>query len=156
MEIVLGINKANVYHEVDKSTSYAGKNSSGENSSYEKIRATDEQREVLEQYWSEGCSTLTDLFKHFIKEVADCSQGHGVDLGKNYRVVLSMPGNYDTNLNESISSDMMRFMVEYISGRWTSMSDDKLSQKFMSNAKDLLGSIKRKIYYRKKPTRPKN
>ena len=89
-EIELTVQKASVYDEVAKTTSYTGAKMTGDDDAYERIFTTDDDRMMLERFWVEACSAVTEQFKPFLLRVSDQPESHGVDLERNYNVVLEL------------------------------------------------------------------
>ena len=111
----ININKANVYVEVAKTSSYSGAKMIDEApNAYEKIFTTDEDRMMLERFWREACNQVTDLFKPFLESVVELSESHGIDLTANYTASLSLSSSYDPNLTNSIQNSIFSFFTNYI------------------------------------------
>lgn len=153
MEIILEVNKANVYEEVSKTTSYRGSKIDDDGKGYERLWATDADRMMLERFWNEASSSVTDLLRRFVVQVSDHPESHGVELDRNYHVVLSMPSNYDTSLTSSMQTSLHSYFVEFIVGRWYSLSNIGEVESYMSTAGSLLKDVRRKLYTRRKPKR---
>ena len=64
--IELTVNKANVYDEVAKTTSYTGQKMQGDATAYDRIFTTDDDRMMLERFWVEACNGATEQFKPFL------------------------------------------------------------------------------------------
>ncbi len=154
MDIVLEVNKANVYEEVAKTTSYRGSKLDDDGRAYERLYATDADRQMLERFWNEACSKATDLFRRFIRDVSQHPESHGVELTRNYRVVLSMPSNYDASLTSSMQTSLHSFFVEFVIGRWYSLSNTAESESYIATSDSMLDDVRRKLYTRRKPIRP--
>lgn len=150
---VFTINKANVFTEVAKTTSFLGIKKSPDGSLYEQIFTTDDDRQMLERFWNESANVLTQLFKSFIVSVSPTTQAHGIDLSANYTVVLSLPSSYDDSLDGSISSSMFSFVVNYIVSKWLKFLDKDEAALYGQESLSMLEDIKSKIFFRKKPTR---
>ena len=93
--IELKINKARVYDEVAKTTSYTGVKMQGDESAYDRIFTTDADREMLERFWVEACNGATEQFKPFLVSVTDQPMSHGVELDKDYEVKLELSSSFD-------------------------------------------------------------
>ncbi|MBQ3813661.1 MAG: hypothetical protein II841_08855 [Bacteroidales bacterium] len=148
---VFTVQKAEVYNEVAKTTSYTGIKMSGDD--YERIFTTDEDRMMLERFFNEAANNLTDLFKPFIVTVSDTSPLHCIDLERNYVVNLELSSSYDTNLNGSIQSSMFSFFTNFIVGSWYKFTNKGEAEGYLGTAASLLLDIKSKLYFRKKPRR---
>lgn len=147
------VNKANVYTEVAKTTSYTGAKLAADGSAYEQVFTTDEDRLLLERFWNEASNAMTDLFKPFLVSVSSAAESHGVNLASNYTLVANMPSNFDTNLVDSIKSSMFSFFVNYIISQWYKFANKSETEEFAKLAAAMHDDIHAKMYYRKKPTR---
>lgn len=150
----ININKANVYVEVAKTSSYSGAKMIDEApNAYEKIFTTDEDRMMLERFWREACNQVTDLFKPFLESVVELSESHGIDLTANYTASLSLSSSYDPNLTNSIQNSLFSFFTNYIIAEWFKFTNKQEAQSYANEASAMLLDVKGKIYFKKKPTR---
>ena len=149
----LQVNKSFVYDEVAKTTSYAGAKMQGDEGAYLRIFTTDDDRLMLERFWSEACSSSTELFKPFLVSVSTHPVSHGIDLSNNYEVTLELSSAFDTSLSDSIKSSLFSVFVSYIVGKWYKFTNKAEANDYIKEAETALEDIKSKIYYRKKPTR---
>lgn len=147
------VNKANVFTEVAKTTSYTGVKKAADGSLYEQIFTTDEDRLLLERFWNEAANTATELFKPFLVSVSSAVQAHGVNLANNYVAQLSLSSSYDTSLTDSAQSSLFSFFVNFIVGKWYRFANKEEAQEFELEAESKIQDVKSKIYYKKKPTR---
>ncbi len=154
MRISLIVNKANVYDEVAKTTSYAGSKLMYEDTSaYNRIFTTDEDRLLLERFWVETCNITTEQFKPFIVSVSSQPISHGVDLSQNYIVELEVSSAFDTALTQSVETSLYSFFVFAITSKWYAFTNKTDVENIGSEATNTMESIMRKIYFRKKPAR---
>lgn len=152
--ISLSVNKANVYDEVAKTTSYAGqKLMDGDATAYERIFTTDEDRLLLERFWVETCNAVTEQFKPFITSIDAQPISHGVDLTRNYNVTLELSSVFDVSLTEAIETSLFSFFVASIVSKWYALANKSETEAMVAEAVGILDSVMKKIYYRKKPTR---
>lgn len=147
------VNKANLYTEVAKTTSYSGLKKSADGSQYELVFTTDEDRLMLERFWNEAANAATELFKPFIVSVSSAAQSHGVDLAGNYSVTLQLSASYDSSLTDSAQSSLFSFFTNYIISKWLKFINKDDADSYAMEAKAKLDDVKSKIYYKKKPTR---
>lgn len=148
------VNKANVFTEVAKTTSYTGVKKAPDGSLYEQIFTTDEDRLLLERFWNEAANAATELFKPFVENVSSTSQAHGVDLANNYVAELSLSSSYDTSLTNSVQSSLFSFFVNYIVSKWYRFANKDEAAEFETEAEGYLQDVRSKIYFKKKPSRP--
>lgn len=152
--ISLSVNKANVYDEVAKTTSYAGqKMMDGDATAYERIFTTDADRLLLERFWVETCNAVTEQLKPFITKIDAQPISHGIDLTRNYNVTLELSSAFDVSLTEAIETSLFSFFVASIVSKWYALSNKSETEGMVAEAVGMLDSVMKKIYYRKKPTR---
>jgi len=153
MEIILTVNKANVYNEVAKTTSYIGSKKESGQGAYKRVFTSDDDRLMLERFWNECCDEATSCFKQFLFAVSGVSYNNYVDLSAEYSVGLSMPSSFDEELTGSINSVLFNFFVKGICGRWLNVAEKDEAATYAAEAAALLNDLTQKIYYRKKPIR---
>lgn len=151
--ITFTVNKSNVYQEVAKTSSYSGAKMSDDNSAYERIFTTDEDRMMLERFWSEACNAVTELMKPFLARVSANPESHGVELGRNYEAEIVPPGFFDETLSDSIGSSLFSFFTNYIVGKWYGFTNKQEAKSYLDDAASMIDDVRIKLYYRKKPKR---
>lgn len=152
--VSLTVNKAYVYDEVAKTTSYAGAKMMAEDiNAYDRIFTTDEDRLLLERFWVETCNAVTNQFKPFLTSINSQPVSHGVDLTRNYVVELELSSSYDNNLTEAISTSLFSFFVASIVSKWFAFANKPEAESYTAGAIGIMDDVMRKIYYKKKPTR---
>lgn len=152
--ITLTVNKAYVYDEVAKTTSYTGlKMMAVDNDAYNRIFTTDEDRLLLERFWVETCNTTTSQFKPFIKSLNSQPISHGIDLSRNYTVELELSNSFDENLSEAMETSLFSFFVSSIVSKWFGFANKPEMESYTTEAVAIMNDLMQKIYYKKKPTR---
>ena len=154
-EVTLTVNKANVFTEVAKTTSYSGIKKSPDGSLYEQVFTTDEDRLMLERFWNEAANNVTDILKNFEGVFSDTQQAHGIDIANNYSAKVSLSNSFDTNLISSIQSSLFSFFVDYIVGNWYKFINKEEASSYLEDSAAMLLDVKSKIYFKKKPSRTK-
>ena len=154
IEITLTVNKANVYNEVEKTTSYTGeKLEEGGQAAYDRIRTTDSDREMLERFWTEACNAATERMKRFVLSVTSYPESHGVELDRNYEVRLELSSSFDTALTQGAQTSLYSFFVTFIVARWFKLANKEEADSYAADAAALMDDVMRKLFYKKKPTR---
>lgn len=151
--ITLIVNKANVYTEVAKTTSYAGAKMPGDEDAYERIFTTDADRMMLERFWTEAANVATRQLKQFLVGVSQHPESHGVELANNYEVELRLSSLFDERLVDSIESSLFSYFVMVIVGKWYKFANKAEADGALSEAMGHLEDVVQKIYHRKRPTR---
>lgn len=145
IEIVLTADKQQIYEDVARTTGYAGAKMVGDNDAYERMFTTEADREMLERFWTEACNGVTELLKPFITRLSE-------ENGK-YDVQLELSTMFDAQLKESIEKSMRSYMVLGIVSKWFVLTDKQEAESYGAQAMAMLADMKRKLYYRRKPTR---
>lgn len=151
--IELKIIKARVYDEVAKTTSYTGTKMQGDETAYDRIFTTDEDREMLERFWVEACNGATEQFKPFIVSLNAQPISHCIDLETNYEVMLELSSSFDEALTGSIETSLFSYFVSLIVSKWYKFTNKGESESYGTDAVGAIDDVMKKIYYRKKPKR---
>lgn len=154
-EVILKVNKAQVYDEVAKTTSYAGLKAMTKDdmASYSRMFTTDEDRMMLERFWNETCDMVTDTLKPFLSSVSEVTISHGVELSRDYSITLEMSNSYNERLTESINNSIYSYFVQSITGKWFAFGDKEEVEPYLKGAAAFLTEALQKLYYKKKPVR---
>lgn len=154
-EVELLVNKVAVYDEVAKETSYESvRMLPSDESAYERIFTTDEDRELLERYWVETCNAVTGEMKRYLKSVSEQPISRGIDLSKNYQLRLEVPSSFDDRLIGSIETGLHSVFVSSILSRWYEIVDKQEdATKHAKRSEEYLGSVKGKVWYKMRPRR---
>lgn len=149
MTITLTINRDNVYKEVAKTTAYTGAKMDDE-FAYDKIFTTDEDQEMLLRFWNESKNTICQA----LKRVLDSEVESASTLGTDYTLTLDVSASFDTALQDSIKSSLFSFFVMNITSKWYTFTNKSETTNYAAEAASYLEDIKRKVFFKKKPTRP--
>lgn len=152
-EVELTISKINVYDEVAKTSSYTGAKMQEDSTAYGRIFTTDDDQMMLERFWMEACNVATQEFKPFLISVSGQQESHGVELERNYEVALEMSSSFDVRLVPSMQASLFSFFVNYITGKWYKFTNKAEAEQYIVEANVQMLDVKKKLYYRKKPTR---
>lgn len=152
-EVTITIDKAKVMHEVAKASAYTGVKMMGDDpTAYDRISTTDEDREILERYWVEACTLLTNTLKPWLSAVGDQPIHHCVDIENDYEATLSLSGRYNTALTNSIILALTSYFIAVILSKWYRLTNKGESEAYGNEAAALLQSVEERLYYKKAPT----
>ncbi len=145
IEISLTIVKEEVYEEVAKTTSYTGAKMEDEHA-YDRIFTTDEDKSMLERFWSEAKNTVAGSLKKVLssEEERDGS----------YILTLNLSSSFDEALAESMERSLFSFFVMSITAKWYTFTNKGEAAGYATDAAAYLDDISRKAFYKKKPIRP--
>ncbi len=148
--IALQINKSEVYEEVAKTTRYTGAKMVGDDTAYDRIFTTDEDKKMLERFWIESANGATEQLKPFLSELSDNSETNNAE---SYSIKLDMSSAFDTTLTGSIQTSLYSYFVMMIVSKWYKFTNKAEAESFATDASDAMDDVMRKLYWRKKPTR---
>lgn len=154
-EVNLSINKSSVYEEVAKTTSYTGAKMEGDETAYDRIITTDDDRTMLERFWREACNAATEQLKPFVVSVSEQPEVNTLSMEQNYDVKLELSSSFDMSLRDSIETSLFSFFVAVIVSKWYKFTNKQETESYASDAVGMMDDVMRKIYYKKKPKRVK-
>ncbi|EJW92770.1 hypothetical protein EVA_19120 [gut metagenome] len=111
MEIVLNVNKIDVYKEVDKTTSYTGAKMIDANEAVlDRIGTVDEDQELLERFWNESRAEIAqNMIGTLQSEVMS---------GEQYTLTLNVSASFDKALQPSMQISLFSYFVQNIIAKW--------------------------------------
>lgn len=141
----LTIKKDEVYREVAKTTAYVS-SKMDDGTAYERIFTTDESREMLERFWDESKNMVSNSLKRvFVSE----NETAGV-----YVLKLGVSTAFDDAQVASMQRSLFSFFVMNITAKWYTITNKDEAVGYATEAATYIDEIKRKVYFKKKPTRP--
>lgn len=153
-DVTLTINKADVYDEVAKTTSYVGAKLQGEEGAYNRIFTKDADQLMLERFWVAACDGATAPLKRYISEVSTHEVKREVDMNNNYTVKLSLPDAFDDSLVKSIQSSLFNYFALFVTSKWFRLVNRSETDPYLEEAVSFLDDAVTKIYHRTRPVRP--
>lgn len=158
IDITISIKKVTVYDEVKKTTEYTASKMSDDQDAYKRIAAIDSDTILLDRFFNEAIADITDVIKPFIISIP--SNGTDEDNNKisdvfEFSADLQLPNLFEQYLLDSIESTITSYFVNYIVCQWYKFSNKKETQDFKILADNCIVDLRRKIYFRKSPTRQK-
>lgn len=144
MNITIG--KSEIYNEVEKRTSLEG---FVYPENFDKVWANESRGELLDSYWVEGYTAVIQLLKRYLSSASVDAFG-GSDF---ISITLNTPERYDSNLEESIKSDIKMMLACNILTGWINVVMPEAAPKYEEEAKGYSEDLRVKLLYRKEPTR---
>ena len=154
MEITLSVNKEKVYDEVAKTTSYVGAKMLGDESAYRRIFTTDADQLMLERFWNETCSAVTEHLKRFVVEVSPHTSPDAVSITNNYSLTLKVSENFDNAIEDSINASLFSCFVASITSKWFKYTNRDEVAAYVTEGAGYLDEVMEKVCHRKRPVRP--
>lgn len=159
IDITIKAVKADVLNEVARTTAYEGKKASDEGA-YERIFTTEEDRSMLQRFWDEAASAITESMKRFVTSVNDSYTESVTEDGKTttvdvpaYVADLEVSSSYDTALTPSVEKSLFSYFVNAIVSKWNNFVKADGVARYEQEANDNMTDIMSKLFYKKKPTR---
>ena len=146
IEVTLTIDKESVYKEVAQTTSYTG-SKMADADAYDRIFTTDEDKSMLERFWSESKNTIANSLKRILLNEQEAENG-------TYSLHLGVSSSFDEALTESMQRSLFSFFVMNITAKWYTFTNKEEATGYASEAATYIDDIMRKAFFKKKPTRP--
>lgn len=146
MDITLSVKQSEVFKEVAQTTSYTGAKMNDDTSAYERISTVDEDQSELRRFWDESRAEVAQTFIRMLTS-------EGMD-GDDYNLVLNVSVAFDTSLLPSMRLGLFSYFVQSIAAKWYVFTNKKEAGAFADVGKSILGEVKEKAFFKKKPTRP--
>lgn len=145
MEVTLTINKESVFNEVAMTAEYTGAKMADE-TAYERISLTDENREILNRFWNESKTLICGHLKRmFISEE---------DTEDIYNLSLELSESFGSQLTKNLESSLHHFFVANIISKWYALTNKEEAAGYATAAASYIEDIMRKAYSKEKPSRP--
>lgn len=145
IKTALTINKEAVYNEVAKTTSYTGDKMDDE-TAYDRIFTTDEDKTMLERFWDESKNTIANSLKRILLNEQE-KDG-------TYTLLLGLSSSFDEALTNSMQRSLFSFFVMNITAKWYTFTNKDEVSGYAAESVTYIDDIMRKAFYKKKPIRP--
>lgn len=145
-DVTIRVDKDAVYEEVAQTTSYTGAKMDNDEGAYDRIFTTEGDRSQLERFWHESCVDVCEALKEFVKEERNEKDA--------FTVYLCLSSSFDPALEPAMKKELFSFFVTNIVCKWYVFTNKQEAADFSASAVGMLDGVKRKAYYRRRPTRP--
>lgn len=134
-----------IYAEVRKIAEYKGvkRNEASGGLSYELMRITKAEQEMLDTYLQEVTGMLEEQLKQYL---VPTEEEEGM-----MKMTCMLPDSWDEQLEKSCTRDIEMIMTNYIASRWISMVKPDAEATEMDVATGKMKDLRTKIYYRARP-----
>lgn len=145
-DILIPIDKIEIYEEVSKVTAYiGGKNVDANGKSlYDQVFVTDADKEMIDSFFSSATSNVATALEHTVKDVK--VSDNGVSL------TLRMPSNFNTAMEKPLTDSITDYIVNSIVAAWCAITK-KDEESYATKASVLLQQVNAMQYLRQKPKR---
>ena len=145
-KITIHINKEQVWHEVAKTANYTGDKMVGDETAYDRIMLTDADAHEWQRFWEESVSVANDEVKNMlIKSSA---------IADDYDIALDVSNFFDVELLPSVEASLRSYFIQSIVSKWYMFCNKGEAQTYATEAVAMLADAMRKLYSRRRPTRP--
>lgn len=152
IQTTISIDKFAVYDEVAKTTAYTGAKQTGsDETSYDRLLTTDEDRQMLERFWVEACDAATTRMKRFVAAVSTLEIGDGATTAT-YSLTLELPSRWPIVLGSAVKAELQNFLTALITAKWLTVAGSDRADIYASLADTKLQNATRLLYHRGKPT----
>lgn len=119
-KVEIKIKKNEVYEEVKKTCEYEAQNAMREGKSFEKVRVEDANDELLDSYWNEAQGITEGMLKDYLTDASEEEETvtGSADKVKVFKVELSMPSNYSSQMTGAVEMQMFLMIVYYMLSKW--------------------------------------
>lgn len=145
IEVTLTVEKESVYEEVAKTTSYTGAKMADKDA-FDRIFTTDEDKSLLERFWSESKNTVANSLKRVLLHEQEADGAYSLRLG--------LSSSFDEALEDSMQRSLCSFFVMNVTAKWYTFTNKQEATGYASEAATYIDDIMRKAFFKKKPTRP--
>ncbi len=132
-------------NEVGKLTAYVGAKNTDEKdvNTYDKVFATNDDAVLLERFWREAKSDITDkLSRHIITpEKPITITDDNVDTTEQYQIELHLPDNYNTAMLAPLNDEIYNYMANTIIYKWFGITNRGDEERYSSYAANSLAKI---------------
>lgn len=145
-DILIPIDKIEIYEEVSKVTAYiGGKNVDANGKSlYDQVFVTDADKEMIDSFFSSATSNVATALEHTVKDVK--VSDNGVSL------TLRMPSNFNTAMEKPLTDSITDYIVNSIVAAWCAITK-KDEESYATKASVLLQQVNAMQYLRQRPKR---
>lgn len=147
MELTISVSKQRVLDEVAKTTAYSGAKMKDDEAAYSRIFTKQSDRDMLDRFWNECEASVCEALKRFL--VAE-READG-----QYTLRLALSESFDASLVGAMEKELMSYFVMSITGKWFSFTNKGEAGDYSSVAAGLLEGLRKKVLYKKRPTRPR-
>lgn len=153
MNITINILKSSLLNEVGKLTAYVGAKNTDEQgaNTYDRVFTTNDDAVLLERFWRESKSDITDKLSRYIITSEDpiTVTDDNVDLAEQYQIELSLPDNYNTAMLSPLNDEIYNYMANIIVSKWVGITNRADEERYLSYASNSLAKIHSYLLRRK-------
>lgn len=144
-EIVIKINRNEVFDEVSLKTAYTAAKSEDENSNFDRVATIDADESLLSRFWRDICGFATDHLRHFVKSFSISS-----DL---FSLTFELSNAFNETETSAITNDIIAAIASGITEKWMLVASPSNAPEFATQTLSILDRILSRFCQRRRPTR---
>ena len=147
-DMELTILKSEIYREVEKRSSLEA---AGLPDAFEQVWASECEGGFLDTYWREGCASVIQLFKRYLRNRTVDYRLDATDADEQLVLSVGMPGRYNDLLDGSIATGLKQMMAAHVLAGWLGVKAPGLAPKYAQEATEHAADLRAKLSYRDDP-----
>ena len=146
-QINVSLCKKEVLRDVWLTTSYAGAKAENPTNCelFDRVTTVEEDADLLNKFWIESCSRMSDLLKDFTRSVSFDDES--------LQMLIAVSTGFDMSLSDSIVHDIRKGMVAQISAAWFQITLPERAADRETEWQKTADSLRSKLYHRRAPRR---
>lgn len=153
MSIKISVKKADILNEVGKITAYTATKADDTGALFDKVSATEDDREMLEVYFREAVSNIVVTCGKYVKSHTEPQNPQIVDASEILSLFLNMPSNYDDGTNSTLEANIRLYFINHIIYRWFLLLGERRAEMYMEITNSYAEQIKTALCKRIIPIR---
>lgn len=145
----LEILKSEVFKEVEKRSSLEA---AGQPEAFEQLWASKYEGGFLDTYWIEGCASVVQLFKRYLRNDTVTHTLTTYDADEKLTISTEMPSRFCDFLEGSITTDVKMMIAANVVYRWMSVKLPDHAGKYNEEATSYADDLRLKLLYRVAPS----
>ena len=145
----LEILKSEVFKEVEKCSSLEA---AGQPEAFEQLWASKYEGGFLDTYWIEGCASVVQLFKRYLRNDTVTHTLTTYDADEKLTISTEMPSRFCDFLEGSITTDVKMMIAANVVYRWMSVKLPDHAGKYNEEATSYADDLRLKLLYRVAPS----
>ena len=145
----LEILKSEVFKEVEKRSSLEA---AGQPEAFEQLWASKYEGGFLDTYWIEGCASVVQLFKRYLRNDTVTHTLTTYDADEKLTISTEMPSRFCDFLEGNITTDVKMMIAANVVYRWMSVKLPDHAGKYNEEATSYADDLRLKLLYRVAPS----
>lgn len=145
----LEILKSEVFKEVEKRSSLEAASMPD---NFEQLWASEYEGKLLDTYWIEGCTSVVQLFKRYLRNETVTHSLISYDSDEKLIISAEMPFRFSDLLEGSITTDVKMMIAANVVYRWMSVKLPDRGVKYNEEATSYANDLRLKLLYRIEPS----